>query len=62
MKRSGLKSGNKFMKQTKIAGGIVTNNKGLIFAVNRNGYSRYLPKGHIDNGEDELTAAKKGNL
>jgi len=50
------------MKQTKIAGGIVTNNKGLIFAVNRNGYSRYLPKGHIDNGEDELTAAKKGNL
>ncbi len=47
------------MKQTKIAGGVVINNKGLILAVNQNGNSWSLPKGHIDEGEDELTAAKR---
>ncbi|MCK4730026.1 MAG: NUDIX domain-containing protein [Candidatus Aenigmarchaeota archaeon] len=47
------------MKQTKIAGGVVMNRKGLILIVNQNGNSWSLPKGHIDDGEEELTAAKR---
>ncbi len=47
------------MKQTRSAGGVVINRKGLILAVNQNGNSWSLPKGHLDDGEDELTAAKR---
>jgi len=47
------------MKQSKSAGGIVLNKKNQVLVVNQNGNSWSLPKGHIDDGEDELTAAKR---
>ena len=47
------------MKQCKSAGGIVLNKKNQVLVVNQNGNSWSLPKGHIDDGEDELTAAKR---
>ena len=47
------------MKQTESAGGVVLNNKGLILVVNQNGTSWSLPKGHIEEGEDKLSAAKR---
>ncbi len=47
------------MKQTKIAGGVVINKNGAILVVNQNGNSWSLPKGHLYDGEDELTAAKR---
>lgn len=46
-------------KQTLSAGGIVLNAKGQVLVVNQNGNSWSLPKGHIDEGEDALTAAKR---
>lgn len=42
----------------KSAGGVVLN-KGRIVVVSQNGNSWSLPKGHLDEGEDELTAAKR---
>lgn len=47
------------MKQTESAGGIVLNREGLVLVVNQNGTSWSLPKGHIEEGEDKLTAAKR---
>jgi 8-oxo-dGTP pyrophosphatase MutT (NUDIX family) len=47
------------MKQTETAGGIVLNNKGLVLVVNQNGTSWSLPKGHVEEGEDKLTAARR---
>lgn len=47
------------MKQTLSAGGIVINNKGQVLVVNQKGTSWSLPKGHIEKGEDALTAAKR---
>lgn len=47
------------MKQTYSAGGIVLNNQGKVLVVNQNGNSWSLPKGHIDEGEDALTAAAR---
>lgn len=47
------------MKKTKSAGGVVLNDKGEVLVVSQRGKSWSLPKGHIDRGEDALTAAKR---
>ena len=41
------------------AGGVVLNQKGQILVVNQNGNSWSLPKGHLDSGEDALSAARR---
>ena len=47
------------MKITYSAGGIVVNPSRQILVVNQNHNSWSLPKGHLDEGEDALTAAKR---
>ena len=46
-------------KYVECAGGIVINNKKEVVVVNQNHDSWSLPKGHIDEGENKLTAAKR---
>lgn len=46
-------------RHTQAAGGVVLNQQGQVLVVNQKGNSWSLPKGHIDPGEDELTAAKR---
>lgn len=46
-------------KMTESAGGVVLNSEGLVLVVSQHGTSWSLPKGHIDPGEDKLTAAKR---
>ncbi len=41
------------------AGGVVLNSKGQVLVVNQNNNSWSLPKGHLDPGENALTAAKR---
>lgn len=41
------------------AGGVVLNKKGEVLVINQRGTSWSLPKGHIDFGEDALSAAKR---
>ena len=48
-----------WMKKTRSAGGVVTNNEGEVLVVSQRGRSWSLPKGHIDPGEDALAAAKR---
>ena len=47
------------MKKTVSAGGVVLNGLGEVLVVNQRGNSWSLPKGHIDPGEDDLTAARR---
>lgn len=47
------------MIHTKSAGGVVLNQEGKVLIVSQHGSSWSLPKGHIEDGEDELTAAKR---
>lgn len=47
------------MITTKSAGGVVLNAQHQIVLVSQHGTSWSLPKGHIEEGEDELTAAKR---
>ena len=47
------------MFKTRSAGGVVLNGGGQILVVNQNGTSWSLPKGHIEEGEDELAAARR---
>jgi ADP-ribose pyrophosphatase YjhB (NUDIX family) len=47
------------MKRTESAGGVVVNPKGEVLVVNQRGNSWSLPKGHVDPGEDLLTAARR---
>lgn len=47
------------MKKSESAGGVVLNSKNLVLLVNQNGNSWSLPKGHIEAGEDKITAAKR---
>jgi ADP-ribose pyrophosphatase YjhB (NUDIX family) len=47
------------IRHTKSAGGVVVNKGGQILVVNQNGKTWSLPKGHLDEGEDEITAAKR---
>jgi 8-oxo-dGTP pyrophosphatase MutT (NUDIX family) len=46
-------------KMTESAGGVVINEHGLVLVVSQHGTSWSLPKGHIDPGEDKLTAARR---
>lgn len=45
--------------KTQSAGGVVVNKKKWVLLVSQRGTSWSLPKGHIDPGEDALTAAKR---
>ncbi len=47
------------MKESKTAGGIVLNKDGVILVVNQNYNSWSFPKGHIEEGEEVLAAAKR---
>lgn len=47
------------MKKTLSAGGVVLDPRGRVLVVSQHGNSWSLPKGHIDPGEDALTAAKR---
>ena len=47
------------MKKTQSAGGVVINKNKEVLVVSQHGNSWSLPKGHIDPGEDALTAAKR---
>jgi ADP-ribose pyrophosphatase YjhB (NUDIX family) len=47
------------MRKTHSAGGVVTNQEGLVLVVSQHGTSWSLPKGHIDEGENALEAAKR---
>jgi ADP-ribose pyrophosphatase YjhB (NUDIX family) len=47
------------MLHTRSAGGVVLNPQGKVLIVSQHGTSWSLPKGHIDAGEDALTAAKR---
>jgi 8-oxo-dGTP diphosphatase len=46
-------------EKTRSAGGVVLNGAGEVLIVNQYGVSWSFPKGHIDQGEDALTAAKR---
>ena len=46
-------------KKTESAGGVVINPEGLVLVVSQHGTSWSLPKGHIDPGEDKLSAAHR---
>ncbi len=41
------------------AGGLVVGKNGKILVVNQKGTSWSLPKGHVDSGEDKISAAKR---
>lgn len=45
--------------KTVSAGGVVLNSRGEVLVVNQRGNSWSLPKGHVDPGEDLLTAARR---
>ena len=47
------------VRETKSAGGVVQNVEGKVLVVSQHGNSWSLPKGHIEIGEDALTAAKR---
>lgn len=47
------------MIRTESAGGVVLNRAGQVLIVNQKGTSWSLPKGHIEEGEDALTAARR---
>ena len=47
------------MKKTESAGGVVLNTKGEVLVVSQHGTSWSLPKGHLDEGESELAAARR---
>lgn len=46
-------------KITRSAGGIVISNEGKVLVVSQNGNSWSLPKGHLEEGEETLAAAKR---
>src|ERR1043166_7118356 len=47
------------VKNTHSAGGVVLNKKGQVLVVNQRGLSWSLPKGHVEDGEDALAAARR---
>jgi len=44
---------------TAVAGGVVLNPEGKVLVVSQHGDSWSLPKGHVDAGEDAISAAKR---
>jgi len=47
------------MKESVSAGGVILNKKNEVLVVSQHGTSWSLPKGHIEAGEDALTAARR---
>ncbi len=47
------------MIHTESAGGVVINGAGQVLVVNQKGTSWSLPKGHVEEGEDALAAARR---
>jgi 8-oxo-dGTP pyrophosphatase MutT (NUDIX family) len=47
------------MIRTESAGGVVLNGAGQVLVVNQKGTSWSLPKGHVEEGEDALSAARR---
>lgn len=47
------------MKRTRSAGGVVVNTDGMVLVINQNRNSWSLPKGHLEEGEDEEAAARR---
>lgn len=47
------------MIHTRSAGGVILNRNGDVLVVNQRGKSWSLPKGHIEDGEDALAAARR---
>src|SRR5918997_5763229 len=47
------------MIHTSSAGGVVLNPEGLVAVVSQGGVTWSLPKGHIEEGEDPLAAARR---
>jgi len=47
------------VRKTNSAGGVVLNTHGQVLVVNQRGRSWSLPKGHIEEGEDVLAAARR---
>ena len=47
------------MIHTESAGGVVVNGAGQVLVVNQKGTSWSLPKGHVEEGEDALAAARR---
>ena len=47
------------LKKTESVGGVVLNKKGEVLIVNQHGNSWSLPKGHVEQGEEILEAAKR---
>ena len=54
--RTGLRP---LMIETVSAGGVVVNAEGLVLVVSQNGTSWSLPKGHVEDGENLLEAARR---
>ena len=46
-------------KETKSAGGVVVNPNGEILVISQHGTVWSLPKGHVDEGEDAISAARR---
>lgn len=44
---------------TRSAGGVVFDARGLVLVVSQHGTSWSLPKGHVEEGEDDLAAARR---
>ncbi len=47
------------VKHTKSAGGVILNPKGEVLVVSQHGTTWSLPKGHLEEGEDEVAAARR---
>lgn len=47
------------MMQTESAGGVVLDGEGRVLVVSQHGTSWSLPKGHVEEGEDLLAAARR---
>ena len=47
------------MSQTESAGGVVIDGEGRVLVVSQHGTSWSLPKGHVEQGEDLLEAARR---
>ena len=47
------------MSTSRSAGGVVLNKRGQVLVVNQRGRSWSLPKGHIEDGESALEAARR---
>ena len=54
-----IKRVSPIMMIAECAGGVVVNTRGEVLVVSQNGDSWSLPKGHIEDGEDPLTASKR---